>query len=239
MVVLGADPDAPVKDDWEDEYHGPRLNPRTAGLVHHFGYHKSMGMNQRFNDFDKRILSRTFSLLLKRGYSRSAIIRMIDQFWHSWGAEYEEPAVAFVSTPMQEKLTSGVDINVKDKYMEWLVMGMPDLGPLNNPAGIRKCITLASTDLTHRYPDVVASIISLDRGYERTKHLIVAADELIQWNMGEDIPDFDIYETLDVLSPVDLPKELRTSKRSPASIRKKWGRLAQAVAHVPMPIKKS
>jgi hypothetical protein len=238
MVVLGADPDAPAKeDDWE-ELPSQRFNPRTVGLVHHFGYHPYMRMSQRFNDFDKKILSRTFNLLMKRGYSSSAIREMIDTFWQSWGAGYDEPAVAFVSSTMQEKLTAEVPISTDDIYMEWLVQGMPDNGPVDDPSHIRQAIVLASTDLTHRYPDVVAKIAKLDRGYSISRRLIVSADQLVRWNLGEDIPDFDIYETLDVLGKIDLPPELKTSTRSPSRIRRKWDRLSQAVAHVPIPRKK-
>lgn len=238
MVVLGADPDAPVKE-WEEAPDYVRFNPRTMGLVHHFGYHPSMGMNQRFDDFDRKILSGCFSKLLKRGYSHTSIQEMINTFWQSWGADYDTPATAFVSTPMQEKLTAEVPISTTDIYMEWIVQGMPDDGPLDDPSHIRQAIVLASTDLTHRYPDVVANIAKLNRGYTISRRLIVAADQLIRWNLGEDIPDFDIYETLDVLGKIDMPAELKTSQPSPSRIRRKWDRLSQAVAHVPIARKKN
>lgn len=238
MVVLGADPDAPVKE-WEEETAHQRFNPRTIGLVHHFGYHRNMKMTQRFSDFDKKILSSHFSKMLKRGYSQAAIKEMTNTFWQSWGADYDTPATAYVSTAMQEKLTADVDISTTDLYMEWLVQGMPDNGPVDDPSHIRQAIVLASTDLTHRYPDVVAEIAKINRGYSTSRRLIIAADQLIRWNLGEEIPDFEIYDTLDDLSKIALPPELRTSTRSPSRIRRKWDRLSQAVAHVPIARKKN
>ncbi len=238
MVVLGADPDAPVKN-WEEYAEVQRFNPRTAGLVHHFGYHPNMKMTQRFDDFDKKILSGHFSKMLKRGYSQLALKEMINKFWQSWGAEYDTPATAFVSTAMQEKLTADVEISSTDMFMEWLVQGMPDDGPVDDPSHIRQAIVLASTDLTHRYPDVVAEIAKTNRGYQFTRRLIISSDQLIRWNLGEDIPDFDVYDTLDLLERLDLPPELRTSSKSPSRIRRKWDRLSQAVAHVPIARKKN
>lgn len=239
MVVLGADPDAPAKsEDWDEFPAHQRYNPRTAGLIHHFGYHPNMKMSQRFNDFDKKILSGHFSLMLRRGYSQLVLKEMINRFWQSWGAEYDTPATAYVSKAMQDKLTADVVPTDLDKYMEWLVNGMPDDGPLDDPSHIRQAVVLASTDLTHRYPDVVAEIIKLNRGFSVSRQLIIAADQLIRWNLGEDVPDFDVYEALDTLSRIELPSELRTSVKSPASIRPKRDRLAQAVAHVPIPRKK-
>lgn len=238
MVVLGADPDATPKEDSWEEFPRPAYNPRTAGLVHYFGYHPKMGMNQRFDTFDRRILSGHFSLMLRRGYSQPDIREMIDKFWQSWGAEYDTPATAYVSAKMQEKLTADSSPSPQDVFMAWLVNGMPDDGPLDDPRHIRQAVVLASTELTHRYPDVVADIARLNRGYTATRKLIVAADQLIRWNLGEDMPDFDVYDVLDDLNKIDLPPELRTSVKSPSKIRKKWDRLAQAVAHVPIAKKK-
>jgi hypothetical protein len=239
VVILGADPDAPAKvTDWEEYPPSVRFNPRTAGLVHHFGYHPSMSMRQRFNDFDKTILSGHFSKMLQRGYSHTTLKEMINRFWQSWGAEYDTPATAYVSNAMQEKLTAGISPTKLDTYMDWLVAGMPDDGPLDDPSHIRQAVVLASTDLTHRYPDVVAEIVKMNRGFSLSRRLIIAADQLIRWNLGEDIPEFDVYEALDELQRIDLPQELRTSTKSPSKIRKKWDHLAQAVAHVPIARKK-
>jgi len=236
MVVLGADPDAPAREtDWEEFTPIQRTtNPRTVRLVNYFGYHRSMTFNQRFNDFDKKILSGYVSKMIKRGYGQHDIQEMMDKFWQSWGAEYSEPAPAFVSVRMQEALTTGYTPNTTNLAIEWLLHGMPNDGPFDDPSDVRRAVVLCSGELTHRYPDVVAEIIGLDKGYAFTRRLLLAADDLVQWNLGHDPASFDIDHTLHELRNIELPNELKSNKRARKSLRLRRPTIAQAVTFAPI-----
>lgn len=167
MVVFGADPDAPTKE-WDERKPKLFASKPVAALTNYFAYHPNMKMSQRCDDQDKLILHRHFSRALKKGYTDFTLRKMVDRFFQSWAADYETPAYAFVSRKVQDVLELEAEVVKDDPVLLWLLHGMPNIGPFEDSAEMRKCVLLNVGDALHVYPDYVADIIRKDAGYTKT-----------------------------------------------------------------------
>jgi len=199
-------------------------------LVSYFSYHKGMKMSQRNDDTDKVILGRTLSRRLDQGYTPESLKGMIDRFYQSYGKDYSLPALAFVSKPMQEKLTHEADVVKDDPILQWLLNGMPDRGPFDEPREMRKAVILAG-DAINRYPDVVADILRIEGTYAATSSRLAFLDQVIgtKINRGGHTP---MGFPDDVIFPVArlLPPELRGA----GPIRPRHDTVQAAIAALPI-----
>lgn len=238
-MIYGADPSIPMSQfGWES---GREFSPRVRRLINYFAFPECLRMSQRCNGdwehpesgSDKFLVGVLFSRRLEQGYSFHALEKMVDRFYQMWAGEYSIPALAFVSTTVQTVLTNEAEVIVDDPYLEWLLLGMPSVCPLfDSPAEIRKAVLTASSELTHRYPDVVANVLRLKEPHEPTVVLLWAAFQLMHWHLG--LTTDDQFAHREILKSVVLPKELNSRRRSSRSIRVKHETLAQAVGAIPL-----
>jgi hypothetical protein len=230
MTVLGADPDAPERV-WNDEIPVFYGSPQVMRLVNQFAYHPPIIMSQRCNERDKSIVGHFISTRLRQGFTVRALEKMVDRFYQMWGADSDTPAYAFVSQKVQDVLSLDLELIQTDPYLEWLLEGMPDRPLFDDSAEVRKAVLLTGSELTHRYPDVVASVIRLQAGYNTTLVMLKAAEHLVHWNLGTGDVDPNIR---DLLRRIELPKELASRRRSPASIRNKGETIRQSIGNIPV-----
>ena len=227
MPVLGADPDAPVKPF-------PEYTPQVVAsrpvynLTNHFAYHKNMRMAQRFNEQDRLIMLRFFSLALKKGYTEADLRNMVDVFWQTWGADHDAPAMIFTSTDMQAKLAEHITVHRNDPWLTWLNEGMPDTITLS--AEFRKAVLLGGQGLELRYPDVVAECLRRDGDPEWVRAALAYVRDVVRWHLSE----LDSRPISMVELRLSLPEELvSTAYRHPSQIRKQYATVRQAIAAIP------
>lgn len=229
MTVFGADPDVPARN-WDDV---PVFycSPQVLRLVNRFAYHPPIIMSQRWNELDRSIIGHFIATRLRQGFTVRALEKMVDRFYQMWAGDSDIPSYAFVSTKVQDVLSSELELVQTDQFLEWLLEGMPD-GPLfDEPADIRKAVLLTSSELTHRYPDVVADVLRLRSGYNSTLVMLKAAEHIVQWNLGMEEVDPNVR---DLLKRIDLPKELASRRRSPAALRTKKETMRQSIGMIPV-----
>lgn len=181
-MVLGADPDAKVKE-WPDdpkpqgmEY---RAAPNVREMTDYFAYHREMKMSQRCDSDDKVILNRFFSRRYEQGFTKPSLIKMVDRFFQSWGSEYDQPALAFTSTKMQDKLLIEAKMVKQDDVLDWMLGSMSDSGPFEDNKEMRKAVLLAG-DCVNRYPDVVADILRMEGTPEVTRKRLSLLNAIIK-----------------------------------------------------------
>lgn len=217
MVTFGADPD---KDStWDERPPGPKRvgNKQLFSLINKFAYHKSLRMSQRMNDEDKAILAGFFARKLRTGVPSTALVSLIDLFYASPYAASDYPAKMFVSNKVQDELLSEVEGGLSnDFYFDWLSSGMPNDDRIDECRDIRKILLLESTEGILRYPDVVVGILKSRCRVSEIEQMLVSLEDLIAWNLGvlDRRPDTSLLS-----SKVDLPKILKTNRRSPLALR--------------------
>lgn len=173
MPVLGADPEQAVRE-WDESptTRSYRVSRDVYDLEQYFAYHPRMLMTQRHNGQDKAILNRLFATRLKQGYSIPSLKNMVDRFYQSWAADSEVPALTFSSTVVQDVLRQEADVVKSDPYLNWMLMGMPDTGPMEDPKGMRKAVLLYAGDMLLQYPEKVADVLRKEADVETTgEHL--------------------------------------------------------------------
>lgn len=239
MPVFGADPDSPQKE-WEDTPPTPRPrgNRTINELLNYFGYHKNMQMSQRFNDQDRAVLANHLSRRLKQGFTVATLKSMIDRFYQTPAGQSDFPAMLFCKGEVQKSLMEDHEVDKDDPIIQWLLDGMPnDCKHLSDPRECRKSVLLNSDDSLFRYPDVVASILSLDDPEPHLSDRLSALESLILWNLEK--YDGGIDSLHESLASIDLPKELASKVRSAKSIRDKHDNVKQAVLAIPTKRKES
>lgn len=234
MPVLGADPDAPEKE-WEEtpriRVKGSKFDPKTIFLVNYFAYHKAMmDMTRKCPQSDKEILRYTFARLLKQGYSEQSLKFVVDRFFQSWAADAERPAMLFATRKVLSQLLTEADVSSNDPMLQWMLEGMPNVGPVEDPKAYRKALML-NCDQAIRYPDVIADIFRLGFGYETTCLLLQSLETVVRYNLaGKPYNRRDVDPHLDRLAAVNLPRELRSHVPSPQSVRQRFDKMSMAVA---------
>ncbi len=232
MPVLGADPDSPPVE-WDIPVPARFVRPEVRELVGYFAYHRSMKMSQRCNEQDRAILGRYFGKKISDGYTNQSLKHMVDRFYQSWGADSQTPAMTFVSSKIQDALLSDAEVVSKDPVLQWIIDGMPDkVAPIPDPKGMRKAILIHSGDLTHRYPEMVAHLIKSDLEPELVGRGLRMLDELVKWNLGQDVPFPEEVELNYWRKHVRIPDVLLTGRRSPRSVAEPHGMAHQAVAAI-------
>lgn len=231
MPVFGADPDDDTKEwsEYEGHFARPYVSKPVNALTNHFGYHPQMKMSQVFEDKDKAILNGHFSRQLKQGHTEASIKKMIDRFWMSWGAESERPAFTFVSTKVQQELIKEAEITKNDPVLEWMLDGMPNKGPFEDPAMVRRML-LSSDEGLYRYPEVVAEILASD-GFGGS--MLLGLEDLIKFHLtGEGHPAGLEADLGLLLKEVHLPAELQKLTRR--RLRPRRDTIKEAIAHIPL-----
>lgn len=224
-MVLGADPDAKAKD-WPDDptprqFQG-RVSPPIRRLLDHFCYHRGMTMSMRCDDQDKSILGRYFAKKTSQGFTEASLVRLVDRFWQSWGSEYDKPALAFVSSKMQDKLIHEAEVVKDDPILTWMLDGMPDRGPFEDSREMRKAVLLAG-DCVNRYPDVVASVLAVEGTLEATRERLNLLDTLVATKLSRG--------SLSYAS--SLARHLPDELQGPGSLRPLQPTLQLAIANIP------
>jgi len=226
VVTFGADPDKEDKP-WEDSrsttpqaYRG-----RVGSLVNAFAYHKNLKMSQRMEAEDKAILAGFFSRKIKAGVSVSTLRLLIDRFYSSSFSSTSFPAKVFVSSDAQTSLSSDIDVEHNDPYLDWLLAGMPTSETIDDSDYLRKLMLIESDQGLLRYPDVVATCIRVGKGSSAIASMIIALEDLIRWNLGEE----EVRPDVSLLSKVGLPPELATNRRSPMLLRPPAPNVKQAI----------
>lgn len=227
MPVFGADPDTETSI-WEEDTHFVRryVSKPVSSLTTYFGYHPKMTMSQVFKEEDKTALNAYFSRKLKQGVTEASMRKMIDRFWFTWGSDTERPAFTFLSTKMQETLSSVMEVVKNDKHLEWLLDGMPSNGPFESSNEMRRIVTRYSVEGLFRYPEVVADIIAIDGGGEGDA--LVDLEDLILNKLGAD-PQVTV-DLVRLRRYADIPKELT----GPGKLRPRQETVSAAIANIPL-----
>lgn len=241
MVTLGSDPHK--SRDWT-EYEvrrSPKKEHRTTtnrdlyDLVNYFAYHPHMKMSQRMNDTDKMVLATFLSKKLDVGVTVASLKSMMDKYYQSWGADSECPALTFVSTKMQEKLTSeGMVVIAGDPVLTWLLDGMPDDGPFDDPKALRKAVLLRGGDLSVRYPSLLAEILYARMSLEDTEDMLEQLNDLVRWNLGDKNVSVDphSYRYKHIGRHVNIPAKLLGRHPKPTAVAKAYPSVAIAAANI-------
>jgi hypothetical protein len=226
MVVLGADPDVEQTEWVEDD--SPRVSrstsPQVYSLMSHFMYHPQMKMSQRMDDTDRAILARLFSRRLKQGYTVDSLKQMVDRFYFSWAGDTDRPAMTFASTKVQEQLITEAELVKDDPVLMWLLDGMPNVGPFEDPKQMRKHVLLHAQDAMLSYPEVVADILREGKG-------VSVMLETLGYLVSNQ-PQRDSKNVALLQSVASVPEELLSS-RSNARRRPKRATVGQAIANIP------
>lgn len=234
MITFGSDPDTPSKVWEEVQDSGARqFRPRKEinVLINYFGYHKNMRMSQRFNETDRAVLARYFSLMLKKGVTHDALVHMVDLFYSSPHSHSACPALTFTKHEVQDELIEEIDMVAPNPCMEWLIQGMPDDGPFTDTPSMRKAVLLYADEIVYRYPDVVADILQLDESFERTSDLLDQLSNIVAWVLRE---TDDLRDSIDIHAAIDMPPELTTEKRLTQNrIRRKAQTVKRAFTSIP------
>lgn len=235
MPVLGADPDSP-ENEWDES---PRHTVRCVGqfdarlsyLINYFAYHKAMeSMNRLCPPADKRILGYTFARLLKQGYTEQSLKFVVDRFFQSWARDTERPVMLFSKKDTLMHLLTEAEMVSKDTILQWLIEGMPNIGPVEEPKEYRKAVIM-TCDECLRYPEVIADILRLGFGYPTLSKMLESLEAIVKYNLaGKPYDRRDIDPHLALLSTINLPKELRSHVPSPKGVRQKVDRLHAHVA---------
>jgi hypothetical protein len=193
-------------------------------LTVYFGYHPSMKMSQVFGDEDKTVLNAFFSRKLKQGYTDRSLKRMVDRFWQSWGADSSRPAYTFTSNKVQQLLAKEAEIVKDDPVLDWMLEGMPNHGPFEFPAAIRKALLHCSNDVLNRYPELVADILRPDDAMEAA--ILWELEEVIVARLSRSkVPQFP-----ELRKRVVLPKELEGA----GPLRPRYDTIQEAIANIPL-----
>ncbi len=228
MPVLGADP-TEVERDFPEFTPTVYVSAPIRSLVNHFGYHKGMTMNQRFNEKDKAILGRYFSQSMKSGHTDEALRKLVDRFWQTWGGDSPFPALAFTSTEMQDKLQERSEVRTLDPILQWLQDGMPDDGPFYNGKHQRRIVLMGARGLELRYPDVVAAVLREDDDEEWCVRVLTAINNVVRWHLSET----DERPEIGWFSEIELPYELAARTKKSTKIRAKRDTVNRAIATIP------
>lgn len=240
MVVLGADPDQEQREFPETQARTSfRARPEVYELTSYFGYHPRMKMSHRHDATDVAVLNRLFSSRLKQGYTSATLKSMVDRFYQSWAADSLVPALTFSSRVVQDALLREADVVKDDPVLNWLLNGLPDTGPVEDPKGMRKALLISQDELLFRYPEVVADILRAEIGHAQTCTWFTLLDNLIKWNLGEledsgrNLPtEMDLQRM--ARARVHVPPVLLTGRRSPRSVRAKQDTVPKAIASIPL-----
>ena len=226
MPVFGADPDDDVKAWSEYEGHFVRryVSKPVGGLTNYFGYHPKMTMSQIFNDEDKTALNAYFSRKLKQGVTEGSLKKIVDRFWQSWAADSQRPAYLFLSNKVQQPLLKEAEIVKDDPVLEWMLDGMPNNGPFEDPAAMRKTVLVYANEGPLRYPEVVADILRGDLGSEH--HLLMSLEDVIDEKLN---PRGGLHYA-HLARRVSLPAELT----GPGKIRPRYDTVQEAIANIPL-----
>lgn len=225
MLVFGADPDMAMKP-WVEEEPTNYVGPQVYRLVIYFGYHPPLRMFQRWTDEDRMIIATLMARRLDQGFAPQTLEKMVDRFYQTWAGDSDIPSKAFASEKMQVQLTQMAELLLADPVLDWLAAGMPT-GP-EFGIDLRKAVLALSSELTHRYPDVVASVVRENQGLEATATMLRAAERMVKWNLGE---EDDPKVCRAVLSGIDLPKDLPVRRRG--SLRSKGQTIVHAIGNIP------
>lgn len=235
MPTFGADPDEKYKE-WDESpprRQGSKFDPRVMSLQNHFAYHKAMrDMTRLCPEGDKQILRFTFARLLRQGYTEQSLRRTIDRFFQSWAGDSERPAMLFSTTKVLSQILEEAEVVGEDPIMQWIIDGLPDVGPVAQTKEYRKAMILACYE-SLRYPDVIADIFRLGFGYETTYKMLLSLEQVVKYNLaGKPYDRRDVDEHLAMLSPIypTLPKELRSHVPSPKGVRTRFDKMNMAVA---------
>jgi hypothetical protein len=230
-MVLGADPDAKIKE-WPDEPINTaslyRCRPDVRELSDHFAYHKGMTMGMRCDTTDRVILNRLLSRRMDQGYTKESLRHMIDRFFQSWAKDYQLPVLAFVSKAVQDTLTREAEVVKGDPILRWLLDGMPDQGPFENCKEMRKAVLVrADNEVMSRYPDVVADVLRIEGTYERTLTRLSLLNKLVTRKLQ--LSPFPV-EVDDAAMKRILPPELLGG----GPLRLSQGTIQQAIGALPI-----
>lgn len=234
-TVLGADPDKKVAwDDDDTDVERPRppgwtYNRSIVDLVNHFAYNPRMKMSQRCNDDDKSVVANWIVRCRRKGYTDEQIKKAINVFFMSYAAEYSEPAYAIVSNTLQDRIFDAAELmTLEDPIMQWMIAGMRDDGPVDDPRGTRQMVLTSGGQALKRYPYLVWQIISSDSRMFWKKQLVKDINLLIDWKLGQDVPDEDREEAKKRLAPFDPPSTLTSNYRD--SLNAEYKSMAEGLA---------
>jgi len=229
---FGGDPDTPEKE-WDENPRPKRnvVNPKLMYLVNYFAYHKDMkSMTRMCPPEDKRILSYTFGRLLKQGYTEKSLQFIVDRFFQSWAKDAERPAMLFSTTKVLSKLLVEAEMSHDDPMIQWLLEGMPNVGPVYDPKSYRKAVLLACQE-SLRYPDVIADILRLGFRFSTAYEMLMALEQVVRYNLaGKPYDKKDVLSHLALLDTLTLPQELRSPVPSPKAVRPMFDKMHLAVA---------
>ena len=233
MPIFGADPDKPT-NEWEEMPSKSTFASKPVrDLTNYFAYHRHMGMSQRCNDDDKIMLNIFFPRRLKQGFSSESLRQVVDRFYQTPAGSHDYPAYLFCKHDVQEELIGDIEVNKDDPILQWFLDGMPtDDDIFDHPREMRKAVLIHCEDSLLRYPELVAAILRLDRREPENSLMLASLEELVMWNLGNN--DEDVRAMRGALADIRLPRELRSSVRSPKSVRKRHDTVQQAIIAIPV-----
>jgi hypothetical protein len=233
MPVLGADTtDAPVRSE-RPVTHRYDLFRLCDYLLHHGG---AQVMSNPPRHEHGQIALRTVSRLIRRGYTYSQIRSAIDKFYARYSDFDKHPVYLFTSSNVLQGLFMDESLSVTDPVLQFMANGfvrdsLELMWHEDDDDDIRKVIMVTGGDLVYRYPDVVAdAVVEWYDDIATLREQIRLISDVVRWNLS-DTDEADVQILLDRIA-VRLPAELKSTRRSPKSLRPPQQTISEAVAQV-------
>lgn len=174
-MAYGADPDTPVKDDWEtteadvsSNYRTRWYNRRVWEVLSYFLYHPNYTWHNRPNLQQRDALAAGIKRLLEV-YPPESIKMAIDRFYMTRTSKnHPEPGFAFLSRRFQDVLFKEVDVyDDQDAIMKWtqndferdVDTDLPWDAEFDQEVAIEMITTPIYNVFLRTYPDIVAEIL--------------------------------------------------------------------------------